>query len=165
MLSRLFGSKSTPAPEDDTPVQELVAPWRRIVIPASSAPFSLRSIDSAAKLAAKSPGCDVRLLYVLEVPRAYALHAPMPGEDSQAQTVLADGLEEARRWGLDAVTDVLRVRDAIEGLLKYIEQQNVDLLVLGARPDEVRGISKEMVGELFRRASCEVVVDYIAEEQ
>ena len=165
MFSHLFVSRKQSKATNLGVAAEIKLGWKKIVIPACGAPFSLRSIRNAAKLAAKSPDCDVRLLYIMEVPRAFALQAPMPGEDSQAQTVLADGLEEARRWGLDAITEVLRSREAVDGLLKYIEQQEVDLIVIGARPDEVRGISEEMTKELFRRATCEVIIDYIAEEQ
>jgi nucleotide-binding universal stress UspA family protein len=76
--------------------------------------------------------------------------------------VLASGVEEARRWRLDVTTEVLRVREPVEGLAKYVEQQGVDLLILGARPDEARGLSHDLAAEIFRRSACETVLDYIA---
>ncbi len=165
MLSRLFGSWKERNPAYTTATEGLIPSWHKIIIPASGAPFSLRSVQNAARFAAKCPGCEVRLLYVIEVPRAFALQAPMPGEDSQAQTVLADGLEEARRCNLDATTEVLRVREVVDGLLKYIDQQEGDLVILGVRPDEVRGLPSDIATQIFRRSPCEVIVDYIADEQ
>lgn len=145
--------------------KELITPWRRIVLPAFGAPFSLRSIQNAAMMAAHSPDCDVRLIYILEIPRSFALHSTMPDEEGHAQTVLADGVEEARRWRLDATTEVLRVRHPVEGLAAYVDQNDIDLIILGARPDEVRGLPRELMEELFERAPCEIILDYIANEQ
>jgi hypothetical protein len=89
----------------------------------------------------------------------------MPTEESQAQTVLGDGIEAARRWELSATTETLKVREPIEGLIKFVKQQDIDLLILGIRPDEMRGLSKALTHELCLKSPCQVIVDYIADEQ
>jgi len=165
MLSKIFGAAANKQKSAGTTTKGLTHGWRRIVLPASEAPFSMRSIHTATRIASSSPGCEVTLVYILEIPRSYSLYANMPDEEAHAQIVLANGVEEARRLGLDPATEVLRVRESIEGLTKYVEQQSVDLLILGSRPDEVRGLSHEFAAEIFRRSTCEVILDYIANEQ
>ena len=78
--------------------------------------------------------------------------------------MLAAGLEAARSWGVPATTEVLRGREAIETLLKFTVEKAADLLVLGARPDELRGLTRATTREIVVRAECPVIVDYIAAE-
>ena len=166
MLSKLFGSRrETNAPVPERKSSGLVPNWRKIAIPATGAPFSARAIENTARLAAHCPGCIVELIYVIEVPRAFALQSPLPDEDVQAQTVLENGLQEARHWNLDVTTEVLRVREITEGLAKHVEQQGIDLLMLGARPDEVRGLPRELIRDIVDKMTCEVIVDFISDEQ
>jgi nucleotide-binding universal stress UspA family protein len=166
MLSKLFGSRrDTAAPIAERKADGLVPNWRRIALPATGAPFSIRAIENTARLAAHCPGCIVELIYVIEVPRAYALQSPLPDEDVQAQTVLENGLQEARRFNLDVSTEVLRVRDITDGLAKHVVQQGIDLMMLGCRPDEVRGLPRELIRDIVDKMPCEVIVDFISLER
>jgi len=163
MLDNLFSSKSRGG--DKNVPSNYALHWRKIVIPALGAPYSLRAVHSAAHIASACCNVDVRLIYIMEVPRAYSLRSPMPAEEAQAQTVLADALEEARRGLMVPTCDVLRVRDPIEGLIKYVEQLDDCLLVLGGRPDQLRGLPHEFCHKVVERAQCEVMYNYIASEQ
>jgi nucleotide-binding universal stress UspA family protein len=164
VLSKLFNNNTSSTSKSHANVSEYASGWRHIVVPAFGAPFSLRSIRVTAKIAAHCPDCEVHLLYLVEVPRSFALNAPMPEEEALAQTVLADGLKEARRWMLQASTETLHVREPIEGLAKYVERAQVDLLVLGVRPDETRGLNRRLARKINERRPCQVIIDYIAGE-
>ena len=142
----------------------LLPQWRKIVVPAIGAPYSLRSIELASRILSDSPESELHLVYVIDVPRALALHAALPTEESLAQNVLANGLEAARSWGAPATTEVLRGREATETLLKYTLQSEADMIVLGARPDELRGLPSDVARDRVERAECPVIVDYIAAE-
>ena len=165
MLSKFFGQRR-PASSVGEPIRgaALLPKWRKVVVPATGAPFSVRSIRTACRLVDAAEGGEVRLVYVMEVPRALAIQASLPGEDAQAQNVLADGLDHARLYGAPASTEVLRGREAAETLLRYVSQQGIDMMVLGARPDEVRGLPSTLTAELFERLSCPIVLDYISAE-
>jgi len=146
------------------PDEPLLPSWRKVVVPAIGQPYSMRSIEVACRLAADSPDSEVNLVYVIDVPRALALHASLPADESHAQNVLAAGLEATRSWGVHATTEVLRGREAIETLLKFAVEKEIDLLVLGGRPDELRGLTRATTREIVQRAECPVIVDYIAAE-
>ena len=139
--------------------------WKRLLVPALDMPYSMRSLEVAFKLA-QGADASIKLAYVVEVPRALPINAAMPDSEAAAAQALADAQEAARAYrGVTVEPFVHRTRNAREGILKLIAQENVDLMVLGARPDGLRGLPKDLTRELFARAPCEVVLDYIADEK
>jgi nucleotide-binding universal stress UspA family protein len=141
--------------------EPLLTDWKRIMLPAISAPYSLRSVHAACRLAQECTSAEVRLVYVIEVPRSVALQAAMPVEDGMAEDALGAAVEVAALFGIHAHTEVIRVRDATEGIVKYVTQQSVDLLVLGARADNLRGLPLDQCRGLYQRVTCEVILNYI----
>ena len=137
--------------------------WTRIMAPTLGRPFSRRCVDIACRLA-KSSGSNLYLVYVLEVPRVLGLDSAMPEEESLASEALEAAVKIAAPFKLTPVARTHRVRNAKDGILAFINEQEIDLLVLGARPDEAHGMPRELTRELFMASPCEVVVDYIAGE-
>ncbi len=138
--------------------------WKRVLVPAVDMPYSMRSLEVACRLA-QGTGGSVSLAFILEVPRALPLEAALPEAEIVASSALDDAREAARPFRVPVEPFVHRTRSAADGILRLIAQENIDLLVLGGRPDGLRGLSKDLTRELFRRATCEVVLDYIADEK
>lgn len=138
--------------------------WKNVLVPAVDAPYSMRSLEVAYRLA-QGTGGAVKLAFVVEVPRALPLDAVLPNSESVASSALDAAREAARPYRVTVEPFVHRTRNARDGILKLITQENVDLMVLGGRPDGLRGLPSDLTRELFRRAPCEVVLDYIADEK
>lgn len=165
------GGKQTPVP-DESAFERLTSEertrtqrqWKRLLVPALEMPYSMRSLEVAFKLA-QGADAAVKLAFVVEVPRALPITAALPDSEAVAAQALADAQEAARHFRVKVEPFVHRTRNAREGILKLIAQENIDLMVLGARPDGLRGLPKDLTRELFARAPCEVVLDYIADEK
>jgi nucleotide-binding universal stress UspA family protein len=138
--------------------------WKRVLVPALETPYSMRSLQVAYRLA-QGTGGSVKLAFILEVPRALPLDSALPDLESVALAALEDARVSALPYGIPIEPFVHRTRSAADGILKLIAQEGIDLLVLGGRPDGLRGLPSELNRELFRRAPCEVVLDYIADEK
>jgi nucleotide-binding universal stress UspA family protein len=138
--------------------------WKNVLVPALDNPYSMRSLEVAYRLA-QGTGAAVKLAFVVEVPRALPLDAAMPDSETVASSALDAAREAARPFRVQIEPFVHRTRNARDGILKLITQENVDLLVLGGRPDGLRGLPSDLTRELFRRSPCEVVLDYIADEK
>jgi len=138
--------------------------WKKVLVPALGRPYSGRAVEVACRLA-KTSGAQLYLAYVMEVPRAFMLDASLPEAECQAADTLADAQRIVEGFRIHPIPIVHRVRNPRDGILKLITQEQIDLLVLGVRPDEVRGLPKDLSRELARQVSCEVVIDYIADEQ
>ena len=138
--------------------------WQRMLVPAVDRPYSMRCLEVAYRLA-QDTEATVQLAYVLEVPRSLALEALLPESEVRAGEALRDAQEAARSFKVKTEPFVHRTRTAREGILRLIGQEKIDLLILGGRPDGNRGLPSDLARDLFERATCEVVVDYIAGEK
>lgn len=157
------GAAAQAAP-DERHAPRLERKWKRILVPAFDMPYSMRSLEVAYRLAQGS-GAIVKLAFVIEVPRALPMEAPMPDSESVAEDSLRAAQEAARPFNVAAEPFVQRTRSAPDGILKLINQESIDLIVLGGRPDSIRGLSRDLMHDLFKKAPCEVVLDYIADEK
>ena len=169
MFSKLFGSKSAAhaSPEVGEIAQQTTRTqrdWKRVLVPAVDAAYSMRSLEVAFRLA-QGTGATVQLAFLVVVPRSLPLEAAMPDTEFVAAAALRDAQEAAQGYKLPVEAFVHRARSAPDGILKLITQEDIDLLVLGGRPDGLRGLPGDMIRDLFERAPCEVVVDYIAGEK
>lgn len=139
-------------------------PWQRMLVPAVDRPYSARCLEVAYRLA-QDTGGQVQLAYVLEVPRSLPLDAALPESEMTAGEALQIAQQVAIPFKVHPQPFVHRTRSAVEGILRLIAEERIDLLILGGRPDGNRGLPSDISRELFRRAPCEVVVDYIAGEK
>ena len=138
--------------------------WKRMLVPAVDRPYSIRCLEVAYRLA-QDTGATVQLAYVLEVPRSLALEALLPEAEEMADNALRIAQQAAIPFKVKTEVFVHRTRSARDGILRLIVQENVDLLILGGRPDGNRGLPNDLARELFQSAPCEVVADYIAGEK
>src|SRR5579872_3621734 len=150
------GRDGRPRPGGGQPMRFLPG-WRKIAVPAFGAPYSERAIQAACRVVDGIESAEVRLVYVLEVPRALAMATPLPGEEAFAEQFLSQGREQAAGFDAFVTTDVIRGREAVDTLLRYLKQNEIDLVVLGSRADEIRGLPLSMTREILHRAPCAVL--------
>jgi nucleotide-binding universal stress UspA family protein len=138
--------------------------WTRVLVPSLGRPYSMRGLEVACRLA-RTSNATIHLAYVMEVPRSLVIEASIPDVEALAASVLKDAEDFATTYRIPVTSTVYRTRNAGDGILKLIHEAECDLLVLGARPDEMRGLPRDLTRQLFETAPCEVVLDYIAGEQ
>jgi nucleotide-binding universal stress UspA family protein len=104
------------------------------------------------------------LAYIVEVPRLLTLDAPLPPEvDERAQKALEHAQRIVERHGLKAITDIVRAREADEGIRRAVRNYQADLVVLGVQfaENRVPGIFTRTADALLRRPPCEVIIDTV----
>lgn len=138
--------------------------WTRMLIPAVDQPYSNRALEVAYRLA-EGTKTRIQLAYIIEVPRILPLDASLPDAESVAANALNIAERAAVPYKVQVESTIHRTRKAYERILSLIAEERIDLLVLGARPDRLRGLPGDMSRELFLAAPCEVIVDYIANEK
>lgn len=160
-LSRMFGGHAAPAAnaEGSQPGR-----WNCLLIPAVDQPYSNRCLEVAFRLA-QGTDAEVQLAFLIEVPRSLPLDAALPDIEEVAANALNIAERAAIPYKVKVTSAIHRTRKAHDRILSLIPEEKIDLLVLGARPDRLRGLPGEMARELFLAAPCEVVVDYIANEK
>ncbi len=162
-MSLLSRFRSRPAP-----TAEAAAPppgqWKCMLIPAVDQPYSNRALEVAYRLAEGSE-TRIQLAYLIEVPRILPLDAALPEAESVAANALNIAERAAVPYKVSVESVIHRTRKAKERILSLIAEERIDLLVLGGRPDRLRGLPGDLARELFLAAPCEVIVDYIANEK
>lgn len=138
--------------------------WTCMLIPAVDQPYSNRALEVAYRLA-EGTQTRVQLAYIIEVPRILPLDASLPDAESVAANALNLAERAAVPYKVQVESVIHRTRKAKERILSLIAEEHIDLLVLGGRPDRLRGLPGDMTRELFLAAPCEVIVDYIANEK
>lgn len=138
--------------------------WSCILIPAVEQAYSNRALEMAFRLA-EGTETQIQLAYIIEVPRILPLDAALPDAESVAANALNLAERAAVPYKVQVESVIHRTRKAKERILSLITEEKVDLLILGGRPDRLRGLSSELTRELFFAAPCEVIVDYIANEK
>lgn len=136
--------------------------YRSIVVPVDleDIPASQPALTVAAGLAAKSGGM-LHLIYVCsDIPRS--LRALLPDGDAAAMAAAEIELKAlAATVSLPAAQVTARVRvGAVETrVLKEVEAQNADLIVIGAhRPETLGFLMGSNAADISRHAPCSVLV-------
>jgi CIC family chloride channel protein len=117
-------------------------------------------VATAVKLAHER-GSEVEALYVVRVPLARSLDAPLDAADEERA---ADSLEEARLLGEDHGVVVrgqtIRARSIGEAIVHEAAARQVDVVVLGSAPRWRRQsrFFSPTVEYVLRNAPCEVLV-------
>ena len=163
LLTRFFGNRAESASSEaeQTPT---AGQWQCLLIPAVDQPYSNRALEVAYRLA-QGTNAQIRLAYLIEVPRILPLDAALPDAEAVAANALSIAERAAIPYKVNVQSVIHRTRKAHDRILSLIPEEKVDLLVLGARPDRTRGLPGDMARELFLAAPCEVIVDYIANEK
>ncbi len=147
-------------PETVAVAQQSVAALRRILVPVVEAIPSTRAVEIAARLG-ETQKAELILAFVIEVPLSLALVTQLTEVEARGQAVLDDAARLAAQHGLPVERRLVRHRQAAEGILQVARDEDVDAIILGVGGKR-RIIPSDLgrtIGEIMRRASCEVIVD------
>jgi APA family basic amino acid/polyamine antiporter len=146
---------------DVEPIEPPVAapPLERILVPMKLGDIGEEMVATAIALA-RDGNARVEALYVIPVPLALPLDAPLPEAEERARR----SLEEARALGEDhgvaVATAVVRARSIGHAIVAEARARRADLIVLGSSPRWRRQsrFFSPTVDVVLRGAPCEVVV-------
>jgi basic amino acid/polyamine antiporter, APA family len=109
----------------------LTVEYRTIVVPVLRTAESEEALVAAARLAAER-GSTVAVVSVIEVPLNMSLDAELPEQEERANELLDDAQAFLERYGVRAVTRVVRARSAGQAIVEDAERRNAELVVVGA---------------------------------
>jgi len=137
---------------------------RTILVPILEHYYSDRAVELAARLGQEQKA-RILIGYVVEVPRTLSLGVPLPETEQQAAGALAQAKTIVAMHGLEAQPEIIRAREAGEGIARVARDRGVDVIVMGISPGErfTEGSAARCAESLFRHAPCEVILDRLAE--
>jgi nucleotide-binding universal stress UspA family protein len=137
---------------------------RIIFVPILEAYYSARAVEVASRLGQEQKA-KILLGYIIEVPRTLSLGVSLPKVEERGRVALQEARAIVEAHHLDAATEVVRAREAGEGINRTARDHDVDLIVLGISPEVgfVEGSTERVAEALFRHAPCEVIIDRLAE--
>jgi Universal stress protein family len=129
----------------------------RILFPFVGTTLSPSTLDAALRLAQAETATLVPA-YVATVPMHLSLEAPI-GKECEAAMPLLETIERrATRLGVPVDTRIERARTPRHGLLRLIEDEKFDRIVVPAQTKRSDGFSPTDIAWLLERAPGEVVV-------
>jgi nucleotide-binding universal stress UspA family protein len=138
-------------------------PTRRILFPYVGSQLSVRALDAALRIARTE---DARLVaaYLMPVPMALSLDAPMP-RACGAAFELQEAIEQrAQAAGIAVDARIETGRTVRHALRRLLEDEPFDRLVVAARTAHTDGLSAAEVAWLLEHAPGEVAVIRPADE-
>lgn len=137
---------------------------RTILVPILEAYYSERAVELASRLGQMQKAA-ILLGYIVVVPRTLSLGVPLPQVEEQAARALERAKSIVEMHALQADTEVIRARDAGEGIARAARDNDVDVIVLGISPGSglAEGTTARVAESLLRQAPCEVIIDRLAE--
>lgn len=122
----------------------------------------LKTVDAAyvhnACTVARNRGGKLYLVYVLEVPRALALSAPLAELEQEAKELLDAAEAMVLKEGLAPCKYMRRSREVPLGIIEAAQQLKADLMIVGI-PPEAAGEYTHLIEALLKRAPCEVIIN------
>ncbi|HLJ59571.1 MAG TPA: universal stress protein [bacterium] len=137
---------------------------RTILVPILEAYYSERAVEVASRLG-QFQKASIRLSYIVEVPRTLSLGVPLPDVEQQATVSLERAKQIVEMHDLKVEGEIVRARDAGEGIARTARDNDVDLIVMGISPGAglLEGSTARAAESLLRQAPCEVIIDRLAE--
>jgi nucleotide-binding universal stress UspA family protein len=137
---------------------------RTIFVPILEAYYSERAVELASRLGQEQKA-KILVGYVIEVPRTLSLGVSLPKVEERGRLALEQARQIVTAHRLDCVTEMIRAREAGEGINRSARDHDADLIVLGISPQGgfVEGSTERVAESLFRHAPCEVIIDRLAE--
>jgi nucleotide-binding universal stress UspA family protein len=137
---------------------------RTIFVPILESYYSSRAVELASRLG-EDQKAKILLGYVVEVPRTLSLGVPLPEVEEQGRNALEQARQIVAAHHLVSAAEVIRARQAGEGITRTARDYDVDLIVLGISPESgfAEGSTERVAESLFRHAPCEVIIDRLAE--
>jgi nucleotide-binding universal stress UspA family protein len=153
-----------PVPQEVARAVRSVGAVRTILVPILEHYYSERAVELASRLG-EMQKARILLGYVIVVPRTLSLGVPLPSAEEAANAALAEAKTIVKMHGLEAEAEIIRAREAGEGIARVARDRGVDLIVLGISPGErlTEGSAARTAEALFRHAPCEVIIDRLAE--
>lgn len=153
-----------PMPQEVARAVRSVGAVQTILVPILEHYYSERAVELACRLG-EMQKAKILLGYVLEVPRTLSLDVPLPTAEEQAKRALEEAKAIVRMHGLEAQAEIIRAREAGEGIARLARDRGVDLIVMGISPGErlTEGSAARIAEALFRHCPCEVIIDRLAE--
>src|SRR5207247_6487271 len=111
---------------------------RTVVVPGKRTGESEEALVAAARLAAER-GATVAIITVVEVPLSLPLDARLPEEEEAAEALLDDAQALVERYGVRAVTRLLRARKAGPAIVEEARRRDAELVLLGAPRNAIAG--------------------------
>jgi nucleotide-binding universal stress UspA family protein len=133
-------------------------PARRVLVGVKTADDAAELTSAACRLAAA--GGELLLVHVLEIPARRPLSADVPAEERASQQILRAAARLARRTGRRVRAFEARSRNAGEALANFLQQEKIELVVLGCRGARRAGqsASEGAAEHILRRAACRVAL-------
>jgi nucleotide-binding universal stress UspA family protein len=137
---------------------------RTIFVPILEAYYSERAVELASRLG-EGQKATILLGFVVEVPRTLSLGVALPKVEERGRRALEQASQIVANHHLQSTTEMIRAREAGEGITRTARDHDVDLIVLGISPELgfVEGSTERVAEALFRHAPCEVIIDRLAE--
>lgn len=153
-----------PVPLEVARAVRSVGAVQTILVPILEEYYSERAVELACRLG-QTQKATILLGYVIEVPRTLSLGVPLPEVEEAGRRALEQAKTIIEMHGLQARTQIIRAREAGEGIARVARDNNVDVIVLGIAPDSgfIEGPAARLAESLFRHAPCEVIIDRLAE--
>ena len=135
-----------------------------ILVPIVESYYSERAVELASRLG-EMQRARILLGYIIEVPRTLSLGVPLPAAEERANHALQHAKTIVAMHGLVAQAEIIRAREAGEGITRVARDRGVDLIVVGVSPEMgfTEGPAARCAESLFRHAPCEVIIDRLAE--
>lgn len=116
------------------------------------------AIQTACQLA-KTYGAKITAVYVISIPTSLPMHAPMGRREEVGEAALKRAEAVAREYQLNIDLKLVRARTVEGALLDLVSHGGYDLVVVGARKEEVR--QKDFyaieIENLLKSAPCRVL--------
>ncbi len=153
-----------PVPQEVARAVRSVGAVQTILVPILEHYYSERAVELASRLGATQKA-RILLGYVVEVPRTLSLGVALPQAEEQAAIALEQAKTIVKMHALQPQVEIIRAREAGEGIARVARDRGVDLIVMGISPGErlTEGSVARIAESLFRHCPCEVIIDRLAE--
>ena len=136
--------------------------YDNILVPIVGSRITDEMMVLACQLAAeKDSGIDA--IYVIEVPIALPLEAPLPHEREQAKTVLAAAQLISEQFKVKLTPHIITARSVGKAIVEEAEKRRSEVIILGSV--RKRRVGDRLIGKtaeyVMRNAPCEVMVNLV----
>jgi hypothetical protein len=119
LLTRFFGNHAqTVASSDKSAPTPAAGQWQCLLIPAVDQPYSNRALEVAYRLA-QGTNAQIRLAYLIEVPRILPLDAALPDAEAVAANALSIAEKAAIPYKVNVQSVIHRTRKAHDPKRKW----------------------------------------------
>ena len=139
-------------------------PARRILFPYVGTQLSVSALDAALRIA-RAENATLVPAYLVAIPMAISLDAPMPNACNRAFE-LEEAIEQrAAAVGITVDGRIARGRTTRHALRQLLEEEHYDRIVVAAATGRTDGLTSEEVAWLLEHAPGEVAVVRPADER